>query len=77
LHNIDFRAYVADILTKLNSGWPKNQLEELLPWKWRATENERQQDPIRRIVKHSPDNVIKLTRAREKVARLQSDAKIQ
>jgi hypothetical protein len=34
LHQIDPRAYLADILAKLVNGWPMQKIEELLPWAW-------------------------------------------
>jgi hypothetical protein len=34
LHEIDPRAYLADILAKLVNGWPAQKLDELLPWAW-------------------------------------------
>jgi hypothetical protein len=75
LHGIDFRAYLTDVLAKLNSGWASKELDQLLPWNWRPSEQPTSSPTIRRTVRYAPQNVIQITRAKAKIARLQSNAK--
>lgn len=68
LHGINPRRYLADVLTKLGTGWPASRLDELLPWNW-------QDDsavygppaPHRRNVIHAAAEIIELARVRTRV----------
>lgn len=37
LNGVEPFAYLADVLQRLVDGYPKNRLDELLPWNWRAS----------------------------------------
>jgi hypothetical protein len=34
LNGVDPQAYLTDVLTKLVNGWPKNRIDQLMPWAW-------------------------------------------
>lgn len=40
LNDIDPQTWLADVLTRVADS-PQNRLHELLPWNWRATEDQR------------------------------------
>ncbi len=40
LNDIDPQAWLADVLTQI-AGIPQNRLHELLPWNWRAKDDQR------------------------------------
>lgn len=39
LNDVEPFAYLADVLERLVDGYPKNRLDELLPWNWRASQS--------------------------------------
>jgi len=41
LNDIDPQAWLADVLTQI-ADIPQSRLHELLPWNWRATDDQRQ-----------------------------------
>ena len=36
-HGVDPQAYIADVIRKLQNGWPKSRLRELMPETWAQT----------------------------------------
>ncbi len=38
LNNVDPQRYLADVLTRLVNGWPNSRIDELMPWRWAASE---------------------------------------
>lgn len=42
LNGIEAQAYLADVLVRLVNLWPNNRLDELMPWTWAATRENRQ-----------------------------------
>jgi hypothetical protein len=37
LNNVEPFAYLKDVLERMSNGYPMSQLDELLPWNWRAS----------------------------------------
>jgi transposase len=38
LNGVDPQRYFTDLLTRLVDGWPNSRIDELMPWKWAASE---------------------------------------
>ena len=68
LHGINPRRYLADVLTKLGTGWPASRLDELLPWNWRDDSAiYGPPAPQRRSIIHAPAEIIELARVRARI----------
>ena len=37
IHNVSIEPYLADVLLKLEAGWPQSRIDELLPWNWQPS----------------------------------------
>ena len=74
LHGVDFKSYLSDVLTKLNSGYPAKHLDDLLPWNWKPNLPSKPKAPIRTVAHHTVDNVIHLARLNKKIANLKARA---
>ena len=38
MNGVDPQRYFSDVLTRLVNGWPNSRIDELMPWKWAASE---------------------------------------
>jgi transposase len=74
MHSVDFKSYLSDVITKLNSGYPAKQLDDLLPWNWKPGLPLNPKAPIRTVAHHTVDNVVHLTRLNKKIANLKARA---
>ena len=77
LHKVNPRRYLADVLTKLATGWPASRLDELLPWNWQDDSAVHGPPaPQQRSLVHTSAEIIELARvrARAKAARVKVKA---
>jgi transposase len=74
LHGIELKSYLSDVITKLNSGYPAKQLDDLLPWNWKPNLPLKPKAPLRTVAHHTVDNVIHLARINKKIANLKARA---
>lgn len=67
-------AYYADVLGKLNNGWPAVRLDELLPWNWRPPEVAAAGPPKTVVQPAVAAEIRDLPRVRARLARIRNEA---
>jgi transposase len=74
MYGHDPRAYYADVLAKLNGGWPAARLDELLPWNWRPPDAAPAAEPVITAHNHLGADIREIPRVRARVARMRAEA---
>lgn len=75
LHGKNPQRYLADVLTKLGDDWPRDRLDELLPWNWQDAEATPESSPQRKVEKIPAAKVLSLSRIKRRIAQAQQLAR--
>lgn len=71
-HGVNPVDYLADVLAKLNRGWLKTDIDDLMPWKWSASHPKAAEPRPVRVEHLDSPTVIKLVRAEGRIAKLKA-----